>query len=258
MKAGRWEHVSLPAIAHVNDPIGRAKGAALWPEEFPVEDLLDTKRQIGPFLWSALYDGNPVWEGAKLFDEPARFSLRTFNIEGKRACIALDPAASKKAAADYSAIIVAAMEGFGLFTKMYILDVVRMQTTVPKVVRRALDIQRQRGLLVVVEAVGGFKAVPQYLREIEPALRVHEISPSTDKLQRALPVSAAWLDSRVLVPDDAPWVAEYLAEMTAFTGVNDQHDDQVDATAHAWNAMYRDGRPRGGRSRRVGSEWSPG
>ena len=34
----------------------------------------------------------------------------------------------------------------------------------------------------------------------------------------------------VRIPEDAPWLAEYLHEMTVFP--NGKHDDQVDSTAH--------------------------
>jgi predicted phage terminase large subunit-like protein len=99
--------------------------------------------------------------------------------------------------------------------------------------------QTRRRLLLVCEAVAGFKAVPQMLRDIDPTLRIHEIAPSQDKFLRAQPLAAAWNDDRVLVPENAPWVDEYLTEFEAFTGVDDDEDDQVDATAHLFNALYR-------------------
>jgi hypothetical protein len=34
-------------------------------------------------------------------------------------------------------------------------------------------------------------------------------------------------------------VDEHLSEFDAFTGVDDDEDDQVDATAHLFNALYR-------------------
>src|SRR5690606_24512761 len=52
-------------------------------------------------------------------------------------------------------------------------------------------------------------------------------------------VSAAWNQGRVLVPMDAPWADRYIEEHCLFTGAGDKHDDQVDATAHAWNILYR-------------------
>jgi hypothetical protein len=41
----QWEVVSLPALAEAGDPLHRAEGEALWPERFPVEQLLEKRSQ---------------------------------------------------------------------------------------------------------------------------------------------------------------------------------------------------------------------
>lgn len=55
----KWEVVSYPAIAEHSDST-RSVGDALWPWKFPVEKLNKTKKTLGSFLWSALYQQNPV------------------------------------------------------------------------------------------------------------------------------------------------------------------------------------------------------
>ena len=45
------------------------------------------------------------------------------------------------------------------------------------------------------------------------------------------------VDERVLVPRSAPWVDAFVSEICGFTGVNDAHDDQVDALAAAYDAL---------------------
>ncbi len=79
-----------------------------------------------------------------------------------------------------------------------------------------------------VEAVGGFKAVPQMLRVQDPNLDVVDITPIGDKFTRALPVAAAWRDGRVRLPGAASWLEDFLDEVKIFTGLKDIHDDQVD------------------------------
>lgn len=81
------------------------------------------------------------------------------------------------------------------------------------------------------------KAIASALRAINPRLRIDEVAPLGDKFTRAQPVIAAWNHGRVRVPERAPWLADFLAEVERFTGVSDRHDDQVDALAHAWNAV---------------------
>jgi predicted phage terminase large subunit-like protein len=73
----------------------------------------------------------------------------------------------------------------------------------------------------------------------EPNLRVVEVQATTDKLTRALPVAAAVNSGRLLVPESAPWLKDFLTEMGRFTGVNDKQDDQIDALAHAFTAVNR-------------------
>ena len=49
------------------------------------------------------------------------------------------------------------------------------------------------------------------------------------------------------MPIGEEWVDPYVSEMLSFSGVKDAHDDQVDATAHGYNALaeMRPPRPRG-------------
>ena len=55
-----WTVVNLPALAEDDDPLDRELGEALWPERFSKEDLEATKRALGSYLWSALYQGRPA------------------------------------------------------------------------------------------------------------------------------------------------------------------------------------------------------
>lgn len=244
----RWRYINLPAVDGFNEDVYEAfkrggvpleeVGSPLWPGYYPLTELLPFMRS--KHFWWAQYMGEPRVRGARVFEsEPGRFVLPGFSIHGMYAAIGVDPAGTKKTRADHTAIVVGAMSGVGDQAKLHILDVIRMQETIPVVVRRLRDVQAQRNLLIVVEAVAGFKAVPQMLRDIDPKLRIREIVPSVDKFIRAQPVADAWNEGRVLVPEHAPWVNEFLTEFERFTGVDDDEDDQVDATAHLWNALYK-------------------
>lgn len=52
--AEEWDVLDLPALQSENPPNG-----ALWPEWYPVEELIKIKRDIGPRDWSALYQQKP-------------------------------------------------------------------------------------------------------------------------------------------------------------------------------------------------------
>lgn len=284
-----WAVVNIEAIAPANDnllaapdPLGRAPGEALWPELFPVErcagpchhngHLEDIREQVGPYIWDALYRGRPPRRGGSVFavDDGARFTLAEFAVAGHRVGIGCDPAATAKTSADYSVIVVGAMVGRGADARLWILDVVRRQVELPDLVRASLPITaRWPGAPLFCEAVGGFKSVPQTIRDVDLTVRRRELEaevaawtaggcvgpspailapervkvvpvyPTADKLLRAQAVAAAYNAGRVLIPVDAPWAAALVAELRAFTGVGDANDDQVDALAHLWNGLFR-------------------
>lgn len=284
-----WAVVNIEAIAPANDnliaapdPLGRAPGEALWPELFPVArcagpchhngHLEDIREQVGPYIWDALYRGRPPRRGGSVFavDDGARFTLAEFSIAGHRVGIGCDPAATASTAADYSVIVVGAMLGRGADARLWILDVVRRQVELPDLVRASLPITaRWPGAPLFCEAVGGFKSVPQTIRDVDltvrrreleaevaawtaggcvgpspatlapPRVKVVPVYPTADKLLRAQAVAAAFNAGRVMIPVDAPWASALIAELRAFTGVGDDHDDQVDAIAHLWNGLFR-------------------
>lgn len=246
-----WEYINIPTVAESDDDVlGRAVDEVAWPEKYPYAKckgpcshdghLEEIRSTIGEHLWAAMYQGRPRPIGRAVFHEPARFEMKDFTWTGKRGAIVIDPAATAKTSADFSVLGVCAIEGFGSLTKMFIVDVIRTQVEIPDLVKLARNLQQRYKLMIACEAIGGFKAVPQSLRAMDPKLRVFDISVGTkDKLTRALPGAAAWNQGRILVPIDAPWADVFIDEHRLFTGAGDKHDDQVDMTAHAWNVLYR-------------------
>jgi len=58
---------------------------------------------------------------------------------------------------------------------------------------------------------------------------VTRYQPTTDKVMRLHAQTALIENGFVRIPETAPWLAEYLHEITVFP--NGKHDDQVDSTA---------------------------
>lgn len=175
-----------------------------------------------------------------MFQSPSRYDLPmiTESNDPYKIIIGADPAATEKTSADYSVAVVMAFTGeFNtLGFRGDILEVYRDQVEIPKFVARLRDLALKWGAAIAVEAVGGFKAVPQMLRNLDKRLRVVEAPALGDKFTRALPVAAAWNDGRIRIPHQSDWVSDFLAEVEKFTGVKDRHDDQVDAMAHCYNS----------------------
>jgi hypothetical protein len=56
---GKWRIINLPALAEAGDMLGRAVGEPLWPERYPLENLLDIRGRVGPYVWDSLYQQRP-------------------------------------------------------------------------------------------------------------------------------------------------------------------------------------------------------
>lgn len=98
--------VKFPAIAG-KDGKFRKQGEALWPVRYPISDLNKTKAIVGPYVWSSLYQCNPILtekqefkpEWYKYIDEEELEMLSTARY------LTVDTALSKKAQADFCGFI---------------------------------------------------------------------------------------------------------------------------------------------------------
>lgn len=230
-----WEYVNLPAIAQKNDPLGRRPGATLWPSRWPLKELKARRQEVGEYDWASMFQGMPRPKGGRLFKEPQYYNHP--NVRQGRALTVCDPAATGKTYADHSAIVTG-MCWIDPITNLPWIDVVevqRLQVEIPILVQKLKETQERWGSPVGIEAVGGFKAVPQMLRRVLPGVRIQDLNATTDKFTRSLPAAAAWNDGRIRLPTKPHhWAQPFLDEVCSFTGVGDAHDDQVDALSHLY------------------------
>jgi hypothetical protein len=99
--AEKWEVVKFPAIAEKDEKFRKA-GEPLWSEKYNMGALLNIKKTIGVYDWSALYQQEPVSSESQEF-KPQFYQYRT--IEQVRslqtnAYLTIDTAISQKASAD--------------------------------------------------------------------------------------------------------------------------------------------------------------
>jgi len=277
----KWEIINMPAI---HDASGEPIDEQIYPElAMPLWDTIDEAHPNSPaaalehyadirarneFTWWALMQGIPRSEATRLFGDPARFTM-PLDWKGKRSVLWLDPAASAKTSADFGALGAFAGDGYGPKARMFINEIGKRRVSIPQITREALAWQKRYKLPLGVEAIGAFEAIPAIMRETEPDLDViAQNSVIGDKFTRALGVSGAWNNGRVLVPmgidanghaivttdryswknldgsiqavpvGGVEWVPDYIRVMKAFTGVDGGEDDVVDISAHAWNYLH--------------------
>jgi predicted phage terminase large subunit-like protein len=241
-----WEVVSLPALAGIEDPIGRQPGEALWPERFPAPALEEIRRAIGSYWWSALYQQQPHLPEGNLFKrdhfryfEVAGSEYVLHQVEGEKrvptsSCIVIqtvDPAASMKTAADF---FVVATWAISPEKDLLLLDMIRMHVEGPDqpgLIARAY--QRWKPQKIGVETVSlGLVLYQQLVRQGLPMV---ELRPEKDKVTRAIPMAARYESGAVYHPRHAPWLDDLEEELVAFPA--GAHDDQVDAVTYAFTLL---------------------
>ena len=115
--SGTGEPISrlhLPAIAGENDQLGRAPGEALWPERWPIEEMLKRQKSMDNFWWSSLYQQDPGRHGSMEWPDEyfANILTEEFPDSFELGVIAVDPSKGKEAKrGDYSGIIFVGLSG---------------------------------------------------------------------------------------------------------------------------------------------------
>lgn len=99
----RCKVIHFPAIATQKE-IYREQGEALWPERFDLKALNEIKNTVGPYDWSALYQGSPILTEKQEFKPEwwVKISESEVQLQQTRRFLTIDTAISKKSQADYT------------------------------------------------------------------------------------------------------------------------------------------------------------
>ena len=236
-----WEVRSIPAIATEDQSyvIGpnrryhRRRNEVLHPDREPIEILERMRATLGTLNFSAQYQQQPIpVEGNVVRREWLRRRDAT-PAAFERVLCSWDTASTIGEASDWSVGTVWGAIG----TEYHLLDVVRGKWEVPDLRRRILALhEHHRAEATVIEDTELGRAVTQDLRR-SGVLRPILSRPRFDKEARMLAQSARFEAGQVILPREAPWLGDYLAELLAFP--SGRHDDQVDSTSQALDWLTR-------------------
>ena len=237
-----WKCLKLPALAEVEDPIGRAEGEALWPEWESVEDLERKKMLIGGTSWAALYQQQPVSSTGREFDiSKMTVTDRADPMQCIRAWDLASTPANSGQKGDWTAGIKLGREASGRFV---IMDVVRLKASAYQVEAEIARTARGDGRHVIIglpqDPGQAAKRQVQYLTSDLVGYDVRSSTESGSKKTRARPL-ASQIEAGNVVMLRADWNTTLLDELEEFP--NGDHDDQVDALSRAINEMYSMERP---------------
>jgi predicted phage terminase large subunit-like protein len=236
---GGWDVVSFPAVAEEDEahafetPAGawafrRSAGEALDPAREPLPALERIRSTIGEMNFSAQYQQRPAPAGGGMIRAAW---LQRFRLADPpafdRIVQSWDTANKAAELSDYSVCTTWGVKG----PRFYLLNVLRKKLSYPELKRAVVE---QDGLfspqaIVIEDRASGTQLIQDLIGD--GISHVARYSPDGDKVMRLHAQTAVIENGFVFVPEEAPWLADYLAELLAFPG--GRHDDQVDSTAQA-------------------------
>ena len=242
LEQGRWDVVSFPAIAtedetHVIDgPLEkkffvRKVGDTLHPERESAATLNSIRETLGSYNFESQYQQNPMPQGGSIIHSSW---FRYCELEARPARYTLilqswDTANKSGELNDYSVCTT-----WGAYRgRFYLIDVFRKRLNYPEL-KRAVAQQRllhsPRYILIEDKASG-----TQLIQDLksEGIIGIHGFAPlpGNDKIMRAGAQASSFEAGLVIFPARAPWLDEYVRELTTFPG--SKFDDQVDSTTQA-------------------------
>jgi len=233
---GGWQHLNLPAITpdDCTIPIGPGRikrwccGEPLQAEREDAEVLERIKRELGSQRYAAQYLQQPVPDGGNAIKREwlPFYDIGPERRPGDRIVQSWDVAAAIGENNDYSVCTTWLKRR----TKYYLLDVFRDRLAYPDLRRKIAQLAHEFGAdTVLIEKAGFGLSLLQDFRSDPPLGMVPPIGvvPRGDKQDRLAAQSAKIEAGQVVLPQEAPWLADFLLEILAFP--NSRHDDQIDS-----------------------------
>jgi predicted phage terminase large subunit-like protein len=236
-----WHIVRLPAIAEMDDPIGRPPGAPLWPDWESLESLNQKQAMIGSRVWSALFQQSPRPSTGHLFNVTKIQTIdkekpeQPESVKAVRAWDLATTPSSDHNDPDWSVGLKMCQQASGQYL---IEDIVRLRGNYRTVQDAILSTARLDGRSVVISLpIDPGQAAQYQISQLSALLSGYRIYASREqgsKFSRAAPV-AAQLEAGNLAARPGPWYQQFIDELSSFP--HGSKDDQVDALSRAFMTL---------------------
>jgi predicted phage terminase large subunit-like protein len=242
-----WKVIRLPAIAEedeihvIETPYGtrrfeRRAGEALHPEREPLKILKHIRETQGEYNFSGQYQQSPSPLGGGMV-KAVWFKIYTSSeVTDTFEMIfqSWDTANKPSELSDYSVCTT-----WGVKEKhIYLLDVYRKRLGYPELKRAVAERAEtfHPETILIEDKASGTQLIQDLIEDGEYAVKKYE--PTMDKIMRMHSVTSVIENGFAHVPYKAPWLAEYLHELTTFP--KGKFDDQADSTSQAldWFKEY--------------------
>jgi len=230
-----WETLTLPAVAEEDEVIRLSDGVTfkrkqdqpLWPGRYNTEELARIKTAVGSRVWSALYQQHPSPD-AGLIWKREWFSQRYHELPQFRFIVqSVDSAFKTGVANDNTAIATWGATDSGF----YLLNCWCGRVEFPELKHAIVDqyIVYHPNAILIEDRASGQSVIQELHRGT--ILPIVPWSPRGTKESRAAAVSPLGEAGKLWLPEDAPWIGDWIEEHIAFP--NGAHDDKVDTTSMA-------------------------
>lgn len=240
----KWFKLALKFIADSKDPLGRKKGELLWRDRFSKSKASDIKKSLGSYLFSSLYQQEPIDENNALFkkeffnyyeviDDTIKTASNKYLINSLDGYITIDPAISEKTSADYSVLL-----HFYLNEKnqIFVNDIIRAHFSSKSLIKAVESFYyKYKPTLIGLETVAFQSHIAEALKEMNIPFK--KIIPKADKYTRFIPLSAKFEAGDIFFRK-AIWNYEFEKELLNYPGKN---DDQIDALAYGCLFSFKKG-----------------
>jgi predicted phage terminase large subunit-like protein len=255
-----WEVVRFPAIAEEDEAqlldtvwgrkrVTRRQGEPLHPGREGTQTLERIRRMIGEYNFAGQYQQMPAPLGGGLVKRGwfRHYTANELPRDFDRIVQSWDTA---NKATELTPTFPPPLAGegrwgcttWGIKTKdLYLLDLVRRRMEYPEL-KRELRGQYERfwpSVVLVEDKASGTQLIQELIAEGLHAVARYQ--PQSDMVMRMHAQTAMIENGFVYLPDTAPWLVQYLHELTSFP--NGRHDDQVDSTAQMLDWFKRGSGP---------------
>jgi predicted phage terminase large subunit-like protein len=213
------------------------EGELMFPERFGEEQVKELETTLGSYGAAGQLQQNPSPRGGGIIKTPW-FRYWTVAPALEFTEIFVDTAQKTGEENDYS---VLELWGRSVVGQAVLLDLLRGKWEAPELLvhARSFWIKHKQGVfnpraMKVEDKVSGTGLIQTLRRESIPVIPVQR---GKDKISRGHDAAPFIESGSVLLPADAPWLSDFLAEAEAFPA--GAHDDQLDPMFDAIDAVQR-------------------
>jgi predicted phage terminase large subunit-like protein len=234
----------LPAIAEADEhheyrSLGQARvktrveGDALHPERESLPRIAEAREALGSYAYAAQYQQRPAPAGGGLVK--AEWFPRYGPDDQPKFLKIIQSWDTATKISEVSSFSVCTTWGVSRDKRIFLLHVYRARVEYPDLKRKVIELAaRFHPAQVLIEDTAAGTQLVQELRQ----QGLHQIRPvkvEGSKEMRMQAQTPTIEQGHVWLPREAPWLRDFLHEMTMFP--NGRHTDQVDSTSQALKAI---------------------